>query len=174
MADASTAQPRACGACSLCCKVYEFLEISKPADQWCRHFAAGQGCTIHSLRPGQCRSYQCAWSVNPVLDETWKPNVCGFVMDVRPGEIVVFSDPDNLGAWKREPYYSRLKAVSARVQRPFTLVSVIERGKRIVVFPEAEVELGPIRGGEEINSGYEVVDGKRVPYARYVDAAAPS
>lgn len=160
---------RACGDCSLCCKVYEFLEVPTSAGEWCRHFAPGLRCTIHETRPNQCRRYQCAWTLNDFIDEVWKPTVSGFVMDILESEVVVFNDPDRPGAWKREPYYSRLKAISSRSQRPFVQVTVLDQGKIFVVFPESDVEVGPIRRGCAIDSGYDFDGGNRVPYARYVE-----
>jgi hypothetical protein len=170
----ATGKLRPCGDCSLCCKVYEFMEISKPAGEWCRHFAPGQRCTIHDVRPNQCRSYQCAWTLNEFIDDAWKPDMSHFVMDIRPTEVLVISDPDRPGSWKREPYYSRLKAISARVQRPFMQVTVLERGNVTIVFPEADVELGPNRRDCTIDSGYDFKDGKRIPYARFTPITAAS
>ncbi len=163
--------PRACGTCSLCCKVYPFPELDKPAGQWCRHHAARVGCAIHAFRPDACRSYQCAWTQNDVLDEAWKPDVARFLLDITPSQVLVVVDPDHPGAWRREPYYSRLKAISSRAQRPFTEVLVFERGSLTMVFPEGDVAIGQNQPGRAIESGYEAdKDGMRVPFARYAPA----
>ena len=31
------ALPRACGACSLCCKLLPIAALDKPHDRWCMH-----------------------------------------------------------------------------------------------------------------------------------------
>lgn len=169
---ASPSTPRACGACSLCCKVYPFPEIGKPAGQWCQQHVPGRGCGVQPTKPAVCRRYQCAWTLNETLDEAWKPSIARFVMDIRPGEILLVVDPDQPDAWRREPYFSRIKMLSARVQRPFTTVLLFERGHLFVVFPEDEIDLGPNQPGREIDSGYEERNGERIPYARYAGASA--
>jgi hypothetical protein len=44
---------RECGSCSMCCKVYNIAEISKPAGKWCSHCKPGKGCVIHDAPPRQ-------------------------------------------------------------------------------------------------------------------------
>ena len=46
---------RECGGCAMCCKVYTFPEITKPAGVWCKYCKPGKGCTIHDNLPDQCR-----------------------------------------------------------------------------------------------------------------------
>lgn len=53
-----------CGACSLCCRLIEVTELSKPRDTWCPHCdKAGGGCTIFGspARPAACSEWQCVW-----------------------------------------------------------------------------------------------------------------
>jgi hypothetical protein len=42
---------RACGDCTLCCKVMAIEALAKPAGSWCRHCKPGQGCAIYAERP---------------------------------------------------------------------------------------------------------------------------
>lgn len=65
---------RACGACTLCCKLpsswevgtrpdgerYEFV---KPAMQWCPDCQIGRGCAIYNqpTKPHACRVFSCLW-----------------------------------------------------------------------------------------------------------------
>jgi hypothetical protein len=41
---------RACGSCTLCCKVVGVLEIGKAAGAWCPHCAGAKRCTIYEAR----------------------------------------------------------------------------------------------------------------------------
>ncbi|MGM4958232.1 hypothetical protein ACT4MK_23450 [Bradyrhizobium barranii] len=42
---------RACGDCTLCCKVMAIEALAKLAGSWCRHCKPGQGCAIYAERP---------------------------------------------------------------------------------------------------------------------------
>ena len=43
---------RACGNCSLCCKLLAIAELNKPIDTWCPHARPGRGgCSIYPDRP---------------------------------------------------------------------------------------------------------------------------
>ena len=64
----SDALGRACGACSLCCKLLQIdePELKKPANEWCRHCRPGKGgCAIYDERPPVCRDFACEWLINP-------------------------------------------------------------------------------------------------------------
>ncbi len=161
--------PRACGPCTLCCKLYDIAELQKPEDSWCRHCDQGVGCTIYPGRPEACRDFQCVWTFAAPLDERWRPDQCGFVM--RPGlagEVVIDVDPVDPDAWKREPFYSQIKTWSVRRQPPHRMYIVRAGGRMAVVFPEGEVDLGPERRDEPIESGYRLIDGRQQPFAHFV------
>lgn len=164
--------PRPCGECSLCCKLMAIDELKKPANRWCAHVAIGKGCRIYDERPAACRSYQCVWTMMRGFDDAWRPDRAKFMMDAGESQLIICCDPAAPDAWRREPYYSRLKALSSRRARPFTLVLVRLRGRIIVVFPETEIDVGPERPELKIQSGYEMRDGRPVPFARY--AASPA
>jgi len=172
----SASGPRPCGSCSLCCKLYEVPELDKPVYQWCRHFAKGKGCTIHATRPDVCRNYQCAWSHNTVLDDSWRPDNAHFIMEARENELTIIPDPAFPDAWRREPYHSRIRALAVRNGPVFTLVLLRYKGRIIIVFPEAEIDLGPNQPDMMIFSGYEMRGAKRAPYARFgpKPASAPA
>jgi hypothetical protein len=163
--------PKPCDECSLCCKVFGVNELGKAADQWCMHFAPGKRCTIYPQRPGECRKFQCGWSTTEGLDLSWRPDNAKFVMDdTRPNELMIVCDPSYPDAWRREPYYSRIKSVAARKSEPFILVQVRIKGRVYVVFPETEIDIGPNKPGMVIQSGYEMKDGKLEPYARFASS----
>ena len=48
---------RECGACAMCCKVYTFPEIGKPAGVWCKYCTPGKGCTIHDNVPDRAGTF---------------------------------------------------------------------------------------------------------------------
>ena len=53
----AAAPGRACGPCTLCCKVYALPELEKPPGVWCKHCAPGKGCKVHDALPDQCRLF---------------------------------------------------------------------------------------------------------------------
>ena len=166
--------PRPCGECSLCCKLYAIEELNKAEHEWCRHFAKGVGCSIHPSRPDPCRNFQCLWTFAAPLDETWRPDRCKFVM--RPGlaeEVVIDVDPGFPNAWRQEPYYGQIKAWSTRRAPPHRMFIIRAGGRLAVVFPEGEIDLGPERQNEPINSGYVLRNGKSRPYAHYGAPGSP-
>ncbi len=164
-------EPRPCGECALCCKLQEIEELKKPAGRWCQHFATHKGCRIYDQRPQACRSYQCVWTMMRGFGDEWRPDRAKFLMDAGENQIIVYPDPGMADAWRREPYYAQLKALSSRARRPFTMVLVRQRGRILVVFPEVEIDIGPERPDLLIQSGYELRDGRPMPFARY--AAKP-
>jgi len=161
--------PRPCDQCSLCCKVLGVSELQKVANQWCSYFAPGKRCTIYPTRPNECRQFQCGWSKSLEFDLSWRPDRAHFVIDdSRANELMIVVDPAYPDAWRKEPYYSRIKYVASREHVPAILVQVRVRGNVLIVFPESEIDLGPNQPGSLIRSGYELRDGKPVPWARFV------
>ncbi|HXZ67600.1 MAG TPA: hypothetical protein VEH07_03335 [Alphaproteobacteria bacterium] len=159
--------PRACGSCTLCCKIYELPILEKAAGAWCQHCTPGKGCSIHSARPSPCRTFQCVWTVAAALDNKWRPDNAGFVIAAVDMQLFVDVDPEKPDAWRKEPYYSQFKRWSSRNQPRFLTVVIRSPKQSIVVFPETEIALGPPRSGVEIRSGYQMQNGKLVPYAHF-------
>ena len=158
---------KSCGECGMCCKLLAIAEIQKPADHWCRSFKRGCGCGVYDSRPAACRGFECLWLQSEKLDDRWRPDRARFVMytedDDRRLRVVV--DPAHPLAWKQEPYYSRLKAMSQRAHDGHELlVSIGDR--RIVVFPDQDADLGIIDPDKhKIISGYAMRDGEQVAFA---------
>jgi hypothetical protein len=161
--------PRPCGKCTLCCKLFKLPELDKPAGKWCRHCVIGQGCEIHDRKPQPCRSFQCMWTVVEALDAKWRPDVAGFTMTSVEMNVYVDVDPDTPDAWRREPYYDQLKVWSRRNKEKYLTVLIRGPKHAIMVFPEADIDLGTPRPDAQINSGYEMTDGRLTPYARYAE-----
>lgn len=155
-----------CGPCSLCCKLMTVNALNKPGGTWCAHFAKAKGCGIHAERPGECRYFQCYWSISEVLGEEWRPDRAKFVLwSNAEGRIIVEADPSQPAAWKQEPYYSAFKTWSDR-RRPLPLEVLIRlSGRMTVVFPEADIEVGFMQTGMKLEVGYRTEDGREVPFA---------
>lgn len=99
---------RACGACTLCCRLPDIDELAKPANAWCENCIEGQGCRIYDFRPQLCRDFLCLWMTDERLGPEWDP-ARSHVMIYRQGpQITVLVDPDFPDIWKREPYSQQL------------------------------------------------------------------
>lgn len=123
----------------------------KPAGVWCKEFKPGTGCGIHQLRPKQCREFQCLWLTEDWLTEAWKPSIAKFVMDWEYDHkcLSILCDPNQPNAWKREPYYTVLKALAQRHLAENRIVMIVEPTRRLLMLPDQEVVLG---GREELFS----------------------
>lgn len=146
---------RACGTCSLCCKVGAVAEFSKPAGRWCTHARPGKGCAIYTSRPVGCRGIYCYWMLSADLGPAWKPDVAKFAIFLHNGgtRLTAHVDPGSPAAWRREPYYSTLKrwAVTAAQQRPHLhLIDVMVGDKLTVILPDREVEIGVLAADEMV------------------------
>lgn len=135
---------RECGSCSLCCKVLDVPAVYKPAGKWCKHFAPGDGCSIHQLRPKSCREFSCLWLTEDWLDDSWKPSASKFVMMWEYGNkcLSVLPDPKMPNAWKAEPYYKVFKALAEKHLAENRLVMIVEANRRILVLPDQDVVVG--------------------------------
>jgi len=115
---------RACGNCSLCCKLLAIAELNKPIDTWCPHARPGRGgCSIYPDRPTNCRGFTCGWlSGLPEFGDEWFPARCKMILTPRDPKrtarkqgLLVTVDPTYPNAWRREPYYSQLLALAQEI-----------------------------------------------------------
>lgn len=157
---------KSCGECGMCCKLLGIESIAKPPGQWCGHYKRGAGCTVYADRPAACSRFICLWLSSEGLDDSWRPDRSKFVLfteqDGRRLNVVV--DQNDPMAWRREPYYSRIKKMSERALDGYELL-VSVGWRRIVIFPHEDVDLGVIDPEHKIVSGYANQNGQRVPYA---------
>lgn len=166
---------KSCGTCGMCCKLLGIAAIDKAPGRWCGRYKRAAGCSIYADRPAACASFMCLWLTSDGLDDAWRPDKAKFVLfteqDGRRLNVVV--DPADPLAWKREPYYGRIKAMSQRALDGYELlVSVGDR--RIVVFPHEDVDLGLVNPDHKIVSGYAEREGQQIPYAMVLsDLSAP-
>lgn len=132
---------RSCDGCTLCCKVVGIEEIESPAGTWCRHCNIGAGCAIYEQRPGECRTFRCAYLVDASLDERWKPSESKIVLitNTTHKRIEVHVDPHRPNAWKQAPFYAQLKAWSKSSAQNGAQVVVYIAKQAIVVLPDRDV-----------------------------------
>lgn len=142
---------RACGKCTLCCKLQPVHEIGKPAFEWCPHCTPGQGCSIYATRPAGCRVFHCGWRLWPQLGDEWRPDLSKLVVYMvgKQGErrLTVNVDPSRPAAWRRPDLYAKLRqwAIGGypTLTKPLQFLVTVRIGPRIVVIlPDREVDLG--------------------------------
>jgi hypothetical protein len=135
---------RACGACTLCCKVMKIVEIGKPPGRWCANCRPGQGCAIYAERPGECRQFFCGWLTNPDLSDEWKPERSKIVVTLEGGGRMVAAHVDSSqpDAWRRAPFFQKLKQWARIAERDDRLVLVRVGARAFVIFPDRETDLG--------------------------------
>jgi hypothetical protein len=142
---------RACGNCSLCCKLLAIDALNKPAGSWCPHCVPGRGCGVYADRPSECRTFHCCWLTTPNLGPEWRPTKSKMVLYVE-GEknvLAVRVDPGDPSAWRRDPYFRQLKDYAiAEADRMRVVVYVKDRV--IVILPNKEVDLGVMRPGDQL------------------------
>jgi hypothetical protein len=157
---------KSCGDCSLCCKLLGVDALEKAPGQWCAHFKRGGGCGIYETRPKPCRVFHCLWMGSERLEDAWRPDRARFLMypEEERRRLNVIVDPAQPDAWRREPYYSRLKAMSQRSLDGYSLVICIGQ-RRIVLFPDQEADLGVVQAEQKIVAGYATHEGQKVPFA---------
>lgn len=143
---------RACGTCTLCCKVYDVPALGKASGSWCRHTLQGRGCGIHATRPEHCRAFHCLWMTQSWLGPDWKPDRARMVLTVDPETRFLFVqvDPGNASGWRREPYYGQLKAWAAAGAQDGRHVVVFVNKNATVVLPDRDVALGVFAPGDRL------------------------
>ncbi len=146
------AAARSCGTCTLCCKLLSVETIGKPEGVWCDHCLTRRSCGIYDTRPGECRDYYCGFMLLPHLGEEWRPARSRLVLGIEPGgnTIYVYVDPARPDAWRREPFYSKLKEWARNAVPSHGRVIVRLGNRRIVVLPDRDVDLGTLGRDEMI------------------------
>jgi hypothetical protein len=76
---------RTCGACMVCCitPLIDTPELGKLPNVPCVNCKVGGGCKIYQTRPEGCRVYHCGWRELGELDESWRPDRCGVLIEVQ-------------------------------------------------------------------------------------------
>lgn len=160
------AKGKQCGDCASCCKVMEIEALAKPRHTWCVHFKKGSGCAIYESRPQACSQFVCLWLADERMDERWRPDKCKFFM-WGTERLMIEVDPAYPDAWRREPFYSKIKLAADR-RRPGAVDVLVRNGREVViVFPEADISLGPERD-LPIKTGYRMGPKGYEPFAEYL------
>ncbi len=148
------AEPRECGTCSLCCKLFEITELSKPFGKWCPNCNVGVGCRIYGQHPISCQTFRCGY-LAALVPEEWKPSkshmVITFVKDLE--YPVVHVDPNYPGAWRKEPFHSQIRQWATDAAKVDGMVLVSINGQYTVVFPVGEQHVGVVPPGKVIATG---------------------
>jgi hypothetical protein len=137
---------RACGTCTLCCKLIAVTEFNKPPGEWCLHVVRKGGCGIHPTRPTGCRTFFCHWMTEKTLGPEWKPEKSKLVaVPGDGGHMTVFVDPGTPGAWRQAPYFETIQRWSREGARasPARIVT-IRIATRVIVILDREIDLGHV------------------------------
>lgn len=84
---------RACGSCTLCCKLVPVEEIGKPAGQRCPAQRHG-GCTVYRRPnfPMSCHAWSCRWLTNDDAADLRRPDRAHYVIDMMPDYVRATDD----------------------------------------------------------------------------------
>ncbi|MEZ5756874.1 MAG: hypothetical protein R3D86_01485 [Emcibacteraceae bacterium] len=74
---------RQCGDCTVCCTVLSInsSEFVKQPNFTCPNLLKNGGCSIYKSRPDVCQKWFCAWRNLPDLDESWRPDKMGVLLE---------------------------------------------------------------------------------------------
>jgi hypothetical protein len=90
--------------------------------------------------------------VSPSLEEHWRPDRCKIVLRVESNGrlIAAHVDPNDPGAWRREPYFQTLKQFSIKGADIDQRVVIYIKNRVIVVRPNKEVDVGTMLPGDHL------------------------
>jgi len=144
---------RACGSCTLCCKVIAVADFDKAPGVWCPHCVRGKGCGIYETRPTNCRTFFCEWMHTPSLGPEWKPERAKFALVTgEGGHLTAFVDPGSPGAWRKAPYFETFKRWSLEAARakPPRIVTIRVGARVTIVLPDREIDVGHVGPDESV------------------------
>jgi hypothetical protein len=159
---------RACGDCTLCCKVMAIEDLAKPAGQWCRHCKPGLGCRIYDSRPSECRDFNCLWLIDERFGPHWRPSKSKLVLTTSEDGIEARCDPGFPDAWRKEPFHSEIRALAAAGEAHDVTVLVIIGERMILLASDREFDLGRVGPDQRIVREF---DGGRLVGAAMVKAS---
>jgi hypothetical protein len=86
---------RACGECTLCCKLLPVRSLNKGAGERCQHQSHARGCKVYarleSVSP-ECRLWSCRWLVNDDAADLSRPDRSHYVIDLMPDFVSLRDD----------------------------------------------------------------------------------
>jgi hypothetical protein len=159
--EAKVVPGRECGSCTLCCKVYNVVELGKAAGKWCSHCKPGRGCTIHDTLPNECAAFNCLWKTMPSMSMQWKPDQSKMVLTLHPetNNIHVVVDPGLPSAWTRAPYHDQLRGLSKTNMARGHLVVVLVNEVATLILPDQDVPLGVLKPDQVVSVTQETGPG---------------
>jgi hypothetical protein len=119
---------RECGDCTVCCEALSIdaATLRKPSGILCHH-NSGTGCTNYGTRPDVCRDWFCAWRMADMLDDSWRPDKSGVLV-----EIGADSAPD--GFYPPVLRFTLLRTVEDVVWPPFVDLVTLAIARRQAVY----------------------------------------
>jgi hypothetical protein len=152
MGDAPLVEGRGCNGCTLCCKVLRVAELDKPKGEYCRHCAAGAGCTIYETRFDVCRAFHCGYLTTPEIGEHWHPAVSHMIVVPELGgeRISVNVDTDWPEIWREPRYHDDLRQWARWGAAAMVGVVVVVGQDATVILPDHDVALGPVGEDEQV------------------------
>jgi hypothetical protein len=146
---------RSCGTCTLCCKVLAVAELDKPKHKWCTYCHIGRGCGIWGSHPQECRQFMCGYLMWEIVPEFWRPDKSGIVIanEANGYRIAFHVDEGQQNIWRKDPYYSGIKALAVEAAPADTQVVVTIGSRIIAILPDADIDMGILKQGERILTG---------------------
>jgi hypothetical protein len=136
----------------MCCKLLAIPELDKPGMQWCSHCEVGVGCRIYADRPQSCRTFQCGFLTSPNLDERWRPSASKLIVSFHEAANRIYIHTEQSSAWRKEPFYSRIKAWANQMLRQHGQVLVWQANEIVAVLPHKDVNLGVVADNQRIHT----------------------
>lgn len=81
---------RACGTCTLCCRLVPVRELGKKASVRCEH-QRHTGCKIYRDRPLSCMAWSCSWLTGNDTMDMPRPDRAGYCIDPMTENITLGS-----------------------------------------------------------------------------------
>lgn len=141
---------KVCGDCHLCCTVYDVEDFNKKSGTPCHNLRSGIGCGLWGLHPKSCQEFKCLWLKHDDMGPLWRPDVAGFVLRLDGKTLFVDIDQRRPQLWRREIYYKQLKLWSEVILRGEGMVIVNEGERILILTPDEELIMKPLKRGETI------------------------
>lgn len=77
-----------CGECTLCCRLLEIKSTGSKLNQWCKHCKPDEGCSVYTVRPEECREYNCSWKLMDVVHPSLRPDKSKIIWEATNDHIM--------------------------------------------------------------------------------------
>ncbi len=155
---------RACGTCTMCCKLPRIPVLNKPAGVWCEFCTPSVGCNAYDTRPQMCRDFFCRWIEDAAIPDYWKPETSKIILTLFPGTGFLYAQVDTSrpDAWRAPRLLTDLKRWSSELLKTRRHVIVFVDDNATLIMPDQAVPMGRMApgGGFAVRTSYK--DGKPV------------